>query len=154
MRLGTLRATLRPVRIARFGLHLDSGYCALLAGPLNRCADHDGAGRQSGHLGETYFRAIRYGGRRAGRVGIGAIAALVYRVTARRQMNLVIVTIAVPADRQLHSGDVRCDRLFNGDSYPRSRTDLGTGNLHRAATSKRQNRRQRGEGTHGRSLAV
>ena len=154
MRLGTLRATLRPVRIGRLGLHLDSGQYALLAGPLYRCANHDGASWQSWHLGETYFRAIRYGGRRAGRVGIVAVAALVYRVAARRQLNLVIMAVAVPADRKLHRGEVCCDRLFNGDSYPRSRTDLGTGNLHRAATSKRQNRRQRGEGTHGRSLAV
>ena len=80
------------------------------------------------------------------------MAALVYRVTARRQLDRVIMTVAVPADRQLHSVDVGCERLLNGDSNSSGRTDLGAGNLHRATTSKQQNRRQGGEGTHGGSL--
>ena len=138
LRLGTLWAALRSIWIGRLGLYVDHGQYDPLAGPAYRRADRDGPRRQFGYVGEAHLGAVRHGGRRARRVWITSIAALIDRVAAWSQLDSVISAVAAPADRQPNIVDIRCDRLLNDDCHPWRRTDLRTSSLHRATASEQQ----------------
>ena len=55
-----------------------------------------------------------------------------------KQLDIVIITLAVPADRKPNGGDVCCDRLLNSDRDTGRRTYFGAGDLHRATSNDQQ----------------
>jgi hypothetical protein len=67
---------------------------------------------------------------------------LIYRVTARKQLDIVIITFAVPADRKSNGLDVCCGRLLNGHRDTGRRTYFRAGDLHRATSGNQQERGQ------------
>ena len=62
-----------------------------------RGGDLTGPAGRSGQLGEADQGAVRHRGGRAGVVGVGAAAALVDRVAARGQLDVVVLALRRPS---------------------------------------------------------